>query len=120
MEMLATLWWTPGFLSTFENRLGYSLVKYLPFLYIADNQWGQFFPSYLETYFDDRQPADAINQYVLDYRKVLNEGYQKYIQHMVDWAHLRGFKYSNQPAYNLPLDMVRLTNRTHDKVLTKA
>lgn len=120
MEMLATLWWTPGFLSSFESRLGYSLVKYLPFLYIADNQWGQFFPTYLETYVDDSQPTDAISKYVLDYRRILNEGYQAYIQHVADWAHLRGFKYSHQPAYNLPLDMVSLADQMQYDVLTKA
>lgn len=48
--MLATLWWTIGFLDRFEKSQGYSLTKYHPLLYVADNQWGQPFPSYFETF----------------------------------------------------------------------
>lgn len=81
--------------------------KYLPLLYVADNQWAQIFPSYFEIYSYGNYTSDGTSVYDLDYRDVLNEGYQEYVQHFRDWAHSQGFNYSNQPAYNLPLDMVR-------------
>ncbi|KIX10705.1 uncharacterized protein Z518_01789 [Rhinocladiella mackenziei CBS 650.93] len=106
MEMMATLWWTPGFLGRFERSRGYRLTKYLPLLYVAGNQWGQLFPSYLETYIYGNYTSDGISVHNLDYRTVLNEGYQEYIEHFKQWAHSNDIKYSDQPAYNLPLQML--------------
>jgi hypothetical protein len=106
MEMLATLWWTPGFLDKFEKSRGYSLTKYLPLLYSASNQWNSYFPSYLEQFVYGNYTVDGTSVYNLDYRAVLNEGYQEYISHFVQWSHSLGIGYSDQPAYNLPLQMV--------------
>lgn len=106
MEMLAALWWTPGFLERFEKSRGYSLTKYIPLLYTASNQFSGLPPPYMETYVYGNYTSDGTSIYSLDYMTVLNEAYQEYIEHFKLWAHSNGLQYSNQPAYNLPLQMV--------------
>ncbi|KAM3082308.1 hypothetical protein ACMFMG_004752 [Clarireedia jacksonii] len=104
MEMIATAWWTPDFLHEFETRRGYDLTKYLPFIYNGENTWGQLVPPYVNRTLlgIGTDGGQGIND---DYRATLNELYQRYIGHMQDWSHKKGLKFSNQPAYNLPLDM---------------
>jgi hypothetical protein len=62
-------------------------------------------PSYNEMYTLGNQKDSACNA---DYRRTLNAGYQDYIAHFSQWTNRIGIRYSNQPAYNLPLEMVRL------------
>ncbi|KAH8679546.1 hypothetical protein BGZ60DRAFT_554003 [Tricladium varicosporioides] len=104
MEMIAAAWWTPEFLSEFKARRGYDLTKYLPFLYNGENTWGQAIPPYLNRTLlgVGTDGGQSVND---DYRATLNELHQKYLGHMQDWSHSKGLKFSNQPAYNLPLDM---------------
>lgn len=106
MEFLATLWWTPGFLEKFEKSRGYSLAPFLPLLYVASNQWSGEQLGRLNEYVYGNYTADGTSLHNLDYRVVLDEGYQDYIRYYSDWAHSMNMGYSNQPAYNLPLDMV--------------
>ncbi|KIX05605.1 uncharacterized protein Z518_06477 [Rhinocladiella mackenziei CBS 650.93] len=104
MEILASLYWTPDFLDKFEKARGYSLVKYLPLMFGANNSFGQNFPPYSELYLYV-EPTDN-GLHVQDYRTTLNEGYQEYIAHFRKWSHSKDIQYSNQPAYNLPLQML--------------
>jgi len=106
MEILAALYWTPGLLERFEEARGYSLVKYLPLLFTMTNSWGGSVPPYTETFAYGEYTADGTSIHNVDYRTTLNEGYQEYITHFVNWAHSKGLQYSNQPAYNLPMQMV--------------
>lgn len=107
MEILAALYWTPDFLSRFEREAGYSLVKYLPLLYNPSNTWNGGILAYPELYQYGEYTADNTSVHDLDYRTVLTSGYQDYIDHFEEWSHARGVEYSNQPAYNLPLEMLR-------------
>jgi len=106
MEMLASLYWTPGFLQRFEQSRGYSLIKYLPLLYNYANTWVQTVPAYSEQYTYSNSTDYYTEKHNVDYRITLNEGYQEYIQQFEEWSHSRSVEYSNQPAYNLPLEMV--------------
>ena len=58
MEMLSTLYWTPGLLDKFKQAKGYSLVKYLPLLYSASNNWNGIFAAYNEEYIYGNYTAD--------------------------------------------------------------
>src|SRR5262245_33914988 len=103
MEVLASLYWTPGLLHRFKNTHGYDLLPYLPLLFSSTNTWNGALPVYNEVYAfgNDISFGDSIHQ--LDYRKILNDGYQDYLLHFQEWSHSVGTQYSAQPAYNLPL-----------------
>lgn len=107
MEILAALYWTPDFLARFEQEIGYNLVKYLPLLYNPKNTWNGGILAYPELYQYGEYTADNTSVHDLDYRTVLTSAYQDYINHFEEWSHARGVEYSNQPAYNLPLEMLR-------------
>lgn len=108
MEILASLYWTPDFLARFEQEMGYSLVKYMPLLYNPKNTWNGGILAYPELYQYGEYTADNTSVHDLDYRTVLTSGYQDYIDHFEEWSHARGVEYSDQPAYNLPLEMLRV------------
>jgi len=112
MEILASLYWTSGFLERFENARGYSLVKYLPLLFVDRNNWAGVLPGYPEQFIYGKYTADGTSLRNLDYRTTLNEGYQDYITHFENWAHSKGVQYSNQPTYNLPMQMVSVPRLT--------
>ncbi|OTA67976.1 hypothetical protein K449DRAFT_364494 [Hypoxylon sp. EC38] len=102
MEILATLYWTPGLLNRFERSRGYSLLKYIPLLFRPSNNWNSIVPSYFEVFVSAN--SSSVN---LDYRRTLNEGYQDYLTHLNEWATQIGTQgFSAQPAYNLPLYML--------------
>ena len=104
MEILATLYWTPGLLDRFERARGYNLLKYIPLLFQPSNNWNGIVPSYSEVFVSAN--STSVN---LDYRRTLNEGYQDYLTHLNEWAGRIGTQgFSAQPAYNLPLNMVVL------------
>ncbi|KAH8896447.1 hypothetical protein GQ53DRAFT_838560 [Thozetella sp. PMI_491] len=106
LEMMAALWWTPGFLDNFQRNRGYSAVPCLPVLFQAGNSWNGFSPPYNTTFVFDTDAAangGACNQ---DYKLTLNEGYQEYLGYLQNWSVSLGVEHSAQPAYNLPLDMM--------------
>ncbi|KAB5528055.1 hypothetical protein GE09DRAFT_1064745 [Coniochaeta sp. 2T2.1] len=105
MEMMASLWWTPGFLDRFQKSRGYSAAKYLPVMFQASNSWNDYSPPYNTTYIFDIDATRTGWKYLQDYKAALNEGYKEYLQHFQDWASSLGLGHSVQPAYNLPLDM---------------
>jgi hypothetical protein len=107
MEQNAALFWTPDLAEGFQNLSGYSINTYLPGLFSLTNTWGGLFPPYLEVYKYGDTTATGESLHQLDYRRALNSGYQEYLSHFVEWAHSHGFEFSTQPAYNLPLEMVR-------------
>ena len=106
IEMVASLYWTPDFLQRFEQNRGYSALPYLPLFFNMSNSWNGILPTYLEQYRYGNYTPDGNSVHNLDYRTTLNDGYQEYIQHFEQWAHSIGVHYSDQPAYNLPLEMV--------------
>ncbi|KAL1386723.1 hypothetical protein HDK64DRAFT_142888 [Phyllosticta capitalensis] len=104
MEMQTALWWTPGFRDKFEKSRGYDIASCLPYLIVTDNYWAQAIVPYGETFTATNSTLQDQCNY--DYRTVLNEGYQEYLNHYVEWTHGLGIEYSAQPAYNLPLEML--------------
>ncbi|ROV88303.1 hypothetical protein VMCG_10483 [Cytospora schulzeri] len=108
LEMLAALYWTPDFLSRFEHEMGYNIIKYLPLLYNPTNAWYAGSTVYPELYQYGEYTLDNQSVHEPNYYAVLGSGYQDYIDHFEKWSHFRGVHYSNQPAYNLPLEMLRM------------
>ncbi|KAF2258204.1 hypothetical protein CC78DRAFT_479443 [Lojkania enalia] len=105
MEFLAALYWTPGLLDRFRERHGYELTPYLPVLFGAWNSWGGYIPVYDEIYGFGNEMNVGKNVYQMNYRDILNDGYQEYLSHFQEWTHSIGNQYSTQPAYNMPLQM---------------
>ncbi|KAH8707659.1 hypothetical protein GQ44DRAFT_691187 [Phaeosphaeriaceae sp. PMI808] len=105
MEMQAALPWTSDLFSQFEERHGYSITLYLPILFHATNSWGGHLPPYNITYTLGEYITDG-GPYVQDYKTALSQGYIDYVEHYKKWASSRGVQLSNQPAYNMPVDMV--------------
>ncbi|KAI0468585.1 hypothetical protein F4859DRAFT_524163 [Xylaria cf. heliscus] len=104
MEMNAALWWTTGFAELFRASRGYEINTCLPFLIKKDTYWAALTLPYGETFVSPNQTlAEGCND---DYRIVLLETYNKYLSASVEWAHAKGIKYSSQPAYNLPLNLL--------------
>lgn len=110
MEILASLYWTPGLLKRFKDKYGYDLTPYLPLLFASSNTWNGALPVYNEIYAfgNDTNVGNSVHQ--ADYRKILNDGYQEYLSHFQQWTHSIGTQYSSQPAYNLPLQMVSISH----------
>ncbi|KFA81139.1 hypothetical protein S40288_01012 [Stachybotrys chartarum IBT 40288] len=92
LEPLATLYWTHGILDRFDQRNGYSLVKYLPLLFNVANTWTQGFPPYFEefSFANSNTTANSDGLVNVDYRATKTIG----------------VKFRHQPAYNLPLEML--------------
>jgi hypothetical protein len=107
LEQLASLPWTPGLLDRFKASYGYDFTSHLPVVFSSLNTWGGFAPPYAEAFFFDNDSVEEQRLYSLDYQKVLNDGYQDYIAQFQGWTKSIGIEYSNQPAYNLPLQIVR-------------
>ncbi|OTA92609.1 hypothetical protein M434DRAFT_74272 [Hypoxylon sp. CO27-5] len=104
MEMDSALWWTQGFEERFRTSRGYDIKVCLPFLIRTDTFWDAIAIPYGETFISLNQTfAEGCND---DYRIILQEGYEEYVQATREWARTKGAGYSNQPAYNLPLNML--------------
>ena len=117
MEILASLYWTPNLLEKFQQKYNYDLLPFLPVIFSPSNTWGGRTPVYAEIYgfANDTNVGDSV--YQLNYRRALNDGYQEYVSHFEEWSHSLGTQYSNQPAYNLPLQMVsRYTRVSCDRI----
>ncbi|KAJ4350294.1 uncharacterized protein N0V89_008915 [Didymosphaeria variabile] len=104
MEMQAALPWTPDLFTRFEELHGYSITPYLPLLFHATNAWGGFLPPYNITYTLGEYVTDG-GPYVQDYKSALSQGYVDYVEHYNNWASYKGIQLSNQPGYNMPIDM---------------
>lgn len=104
MEMQTALWWTSGFAEKFRAHRGYDIAQCLPLLIVQENFWAGTVLPYGETFvgLDEAFSTGCVD----DYRLTLQEGYEEYVKANVEWAHSKGVEYSNQPAYNLPLNMV--------------
>ncbi|KAF4809933.1 hypothetical protein CGCSCA5_v011015 [Colletotrichum siamense] len=104
-EMDTALWWTHDFADSFRTQRGYDIATCLPFLIQRENYWAAQNLPYGESFLsqDNNTLVSRCND---DYRLTLQHGYEKYIRATSEWAHERGLEYSNQPAYNLPLNML--------------
>lgn len=105
MEMQAALPWTSNLFSRFEELHGYDITLYLPLLFHPTNAWGGSPPPYNITYTLGEYITDG-GPYVEDYKTALSQGYIEYVEHYNEWASSKGIQSSNQPAYNMPVDMV--------------
>ncbi|KAI8267686.1 hypothetical protein K4K58_007307 [Colletotrichum sp. SAR11_239] len=99
------LWWTHDFADSFRTQRGYDIATCLPFLIQRENYWAAQNLPYGESFLsqDNKTLVSRCND---DYRLTLQHGYEEYIRATSEWAHERGLEYSNQPAYNLPLNML--------------
>lgn len=79
-------------------------------LFSQSNTWGGFLPVYTEVYGFGNDTNIGNSVYQLNYRGILNDGYQDYLSHFRNWSRSIGTAYSAQPAYNLPLQMVSTLN----------
>ena len=109
MQILAALYWTPGLLQRFKRTNGYELEPYLPLLFNPSNTLKGSLRVYKETFIFGNYTSENDSFYQLDFRNILNEGYQEYLKHFQEWTHSIGNQYSAQPAYNLPLPAVSLS-----------
>lgn len=121
LEILATVWWTEGFLQRFEKDHGYSLVKYLPLVFAKSNTWDHSLLNYKEEFQYGKYTGANLNNgaanysvHNIDYRTTLNAGYQDYLAHFTSWTHSQGWGTRMQVAYNLPLDMVCFQEGLHN------
>jgi hypothetical protein len=94
IEMLTPLFWTDTLMQDFTDRRGYSPIKSLPLFFTAYSA---------RTFYFDK--SDSGQSYTTDFYQTLTEKYIEYTTYFKEWAHSKGFQYSNQPAYNLPLDV---------------
>ncbi|KAI5919751.1 hypothetical protein F4810DRAFT_465504 [Camillea tinctor] len=106
MEMQAALPWTSDLPSRFELIHGYRINKYLPILFHATNSWGGLLSPYNVTYTLGEYEIDG-GPYVQDYKTALGQGYLEYLEHYKNWTSSKSFKLSNQPGYNMPIDMTQ-------------
>uniref|UniRef100_L2G4G5 Secreted protein n=2 Tax=Colletotrichum fructicola (strain Nara gc5) TaxID=1213859 RepID=L2G4G5_COLFN len=105
MEMDTALWWTHDFADSFRTQRGYDIATCLPFLIQRENYWAAQNLPYGESFLS-QDNNNLISRCNDDYRLTLQHGYEKYTRATSEWAHERGLEYSNQPAYNLPLNML--------------
>ncbi|KAK2728329.1 hypothetical protein CKAH01_11126, partial [Colletotrichum kahawae] len=105
MEMDTALWWTHDFADSFRTQRGYDIATCLPFLIQRENYWAAQNLPYGESFLsqDNNTLGSRCND---DYRLALQHGYEEYIRATSEWAHEGGLEYSNQSAYNLPLNML--------------
>jgi hypothetical protein len=108
MELASAVPWTPGLSSRFEKLHGYNITKYLPFLFHPTNSWHGYLPPYNVIYTTGEFSADGA-PFIQDYKAALSQGYVEYLEHYNTWASSRGVKFSTQPAYGMPVDMVSYT-----------
>ena len=101
------LLWTPDFLREFQRRRGYSLVPYLPVLFIA-GQHDYFAPGTADDP-PDFDIAGAIGERARhDYYETLTDLYiEDQLVPMAAWARARGLSLNGQPAYGTTLDPIR-------------
>ncbi|KAF0324101.1 secreted protein [Colletotrichum asianum] len=105
MEMDTALWWTHDFADSFRTQRGYDIATCLPFLIQRENYWAAQNLPYGESFLSQDNNT-LVSRYNDDYRFTLQHRYEKYIRTTSEWAHERGLEYSNQPAYNLPLNIL--------------
>ncbi|KAL2882292.1 hypothetical protein SGCOL_002561 [Colletotrichum sp. CLE4] len=105
MEMDTALYWTHNFADAFREQRGYDIATCLPFLIQRENYWAAQNLPYGESFLSHNN-STLVLRCNDDYRLTLQHGYEEYIRATSEWAHERGLQYSNQPAYNLPLNML--------------
>ncbi|GKZ86189.1 hypothetical protein AnigIFM56816_001241 [Aspergillus niger] len=109
IEITSNTSWTPTLPERFQQKLGYSLKRYLPVLNFGilwpNNNVNiqRYQPGGIQSILDT---PDAGAGYINDYRGVLEDCYREYLQTFSDWLHNElHLKYSAQVSYNLPMDM---------------
>lgn len=104
IEIESNISWTPSLPQKFQQVAGYNLKKYLPLIQYGNNNPGvqPSYPGDMQCVLDTEDAGQGV---VNDYREVLAQGYQEYLNTVKKWASSLGLEYSAQPSYNLPLDM---------------
>lgn len=114
LELLGALWWTPGFRERFEGIHGYDCTRYLPLYFSRSNRFAQIDAPYRTEFVLGNYTIDGGSEgsrYVRDYQTTLTEAYADSLGWFADWAETKGMRHSAQPAYNLPMEMVRVPSR---------
>ncbi|OJI87448.1 hypothetical protein ASPTUDRAFT_137504, partial [Aspergillus tubingensis CBS 134.48] len=109
IEVTSNMSWTPALPERFQQKLGYTLKRYLPVLSFGilwpDNNVNiqRYQPGGIQSILDTPDGGAA---YINDYRGVLEDCYKEYLQTFTDWLHKElHLQYSAQVSYNLPMDM---------------
>lgn len=104
LEIEANMSWTPSLPQRFEQKYGYSIIKYLPLLMFGNSNI-----NIQATSPGDYQcilnTADGGAGYVNDYRGLIADLYRDYLETLSNWTSSIGLKLSTQVSYNLPTDM---------------
>ncbi|KAJ4999991.1 hypothetical protein K4K48_003252 [Colletotrichum sp. SAR 10_66] len=101
--MDTALWWTHDFADSFRTQRGYDIATCLPFLIQRENYWAAQNLPYGESFLsqDNNTLVSRCND---DYRLTLQDTRNTFAQRRN--GPTNGLEYSNQPAYNLPLNML--------------
>ncbi|KAL3250972.1 hypothetical protein ABHI18_010909 [Aspergillus niger] len=105
VEIKSNISWSKSLPGVFEQKHGYSLIKYLPLIMFDNNNIAiqSSDPGAVQCVLDT---SDEGVRYVNDFRDALLEGYSQYLQRLTEWATTDlNLQMSAQPAYNLPMDM---------------
>ena len=101
-EFRAQLYWTEGLAARFQQDHNYSIRLALPVLFGGKRPFGGAnTPSQVYDYnvtFDSERFRN-------DFKQTLTNAYLDYGKHLTEYARTIGLKYSDQPAYNFPLDV---------------
>ncbi|KAL2861838.1 hypothetical protein BJX68DRAFT_273929 [Aspergillus pseudodeflectus] len=107
LEILANISWSRDFPARYEKKFGHSIKPYLPLLTFRQNnlalQPAQ--PGKFQCLLEDEETRQ---RYLNNYHEILADGYLAYVDKLSSWVRNNLRKgYSAQPAYNLPMDMLR-------------
>jgi len=105
IEIISNTSWSPNFPAMFEQKFGYSLLKYLPLVQWDNNDLGILSDSDPGPYDCVLNTPDGGIGYVNDFRALLVEGYRQYLEAFTNWTESMNLQYSAQISYNLPMDM---------------
>jgi len=101
-EFRAQLYWTQGLSQRFQQDHNYSIHLALPVLFGGKRPFsGANTPSQV---YDYNTSFDS-ERFRNDFKQTLTNAYLDYGKHLTDYARTIGLKYSDQPAYNFPLDV---------------
>ena len=105
IEIISNTSWSPNFPAMFEQKFGYSLLKYLPLVQWENNNLGLLSSSDPGSYDCVLNTPDGGIGYLNDFRALLVEGYRQYLEAFTNWTESMDLQYSAQISYNLPMDM---------------
>jgi hypothetical protein len=105
IETRANVFWTENYTMSFSQDHDYDITTWLPILFHQNKIGFDYEPPVW--YITDE--ADGGDRHIADYRQTLTNLYRVYLSTLEAWVEsYLNLQFSAQPAYNLPMDMVRL------------